>query len=140
MWFTGGFPAVTISETGQVAFLASLAGADVPGGPEGLFATDGNGTLHLVAIEGMELVEGTTVSKLWFGYPTNVYDYCSNMALAFNADGKLVFGARMVDGSYHVIAAVVPEPGSLILMVGAAIVLLTRRRRFRAWNRPRFAL
>jgi hypothetical protein len=122
--FSGVFDDVVIGETGQVAFTAWVS--SIPG--ECLFATDPDGTLHLVAGEGLDLPGVGTVAELVFAANGNVVPELHNLTLAFSPNSELVFGAEILGQGDRVFVAVVPEPSAGVLLAVTSCALLRRRR------------
>ena len=109
---------------GQVAFGALLAGPGVTSDNDlALYATGLDGTLHLVAREGMsiDLPDGTARTIATLTFPTGSSGQHSR-SQSFNDAGQLVFSAGFANGSAVFIAAV-PEPatGALVLLGAAAV-------------------
>jgi hypothetical protein len=127
--FLGDLPFIAMNGNGQIAFVADLKG--VPGKPvtqaRGLFATDINGQVHLIARAGapLDLGGGDTRIPIFISF-TSFPGADAGQAVAFTDDGAIAFTAQFVGGGGGVFIAWVPEP-TIILPVMIGGLLLTRR-------------
>lgn len=128
----GNFDGLTMNGIGQVAFLGSVFGAT---SLEGIWATDRNGSLTLVALEGDTfnvsndpLIEDLrTISHVGLITGSGGEDGLAN---SFNDKGQLAFKLIFTDGSLGIFVATVPEPGALgVLGVGAGLMAGRRGKR-----------
>jgi hypothetical protein len=124
------FLAAEFNDLSQTAFMATIGGNGISPG-YGIFATDQNGVLQLVAAEGRSIdvnndpltEDRRTISKLGQG-------------LSLNDVGQLSFYATFTDGSEGVFVAsvgtAVPEPAASPLLGATICCLSIARRRARA--------
>jgi hypothetical protein len=118
-----------INKDGQVAFFGYLTGPNSRGDNDyGIFATGHDGDLRLIARFGdeFEVAPGDvrTIAALSHAgvFGTHI--------LSFNAQSDLVFLAKFTDGSEGIFTAtVLPEPGVMVMLGVAGLMMLGRRRR-----------
>jgi hypothetical protein len=129
-----------LNALGQVAFSASLYGPGVfSNNDTGIWATDVDGALHLVAREGDPLVVGPDVGtnlgkirELWFKGGSGNQD---GRSVGFDDVGQVAFMAKtftdtsLNEGVFVSNMVAVPEPSVVALCVAAAIAISCGRRR-----------
>ncbi len=126
---------LVLNDAGQTAFVASLTGSSVNDTNDlGIWATDRNSVLQLIAREGelLEVAPGDfrTVYSFDFIGGTGNSD---GRASGFNNRGQLAFHARFTDGSRGIFVSnlvAVPEPSSLLSFVLALFGGFVRRTRW----------
>jgi len=115
-----------ISDAGYTAFMANLENARYT---YGLWAETAPGVLELIALEGaeFEVAPGDVriISDVQFAatYGSIVDAYAHEHA--FNGRGEMVFSLKFTDNTTGVFTATVPEPGTLMMLVGGGLVLLS---------------
>ncbi|MEZ6191967.1 MAG: hypothetical protein R3C45_11875 [Phycisphaerales bacterium] len=131
----GTFLEPVINGAGQTAFAASVTGSGINGNNSlGIWATDPNGTLILIARTGdvfdvnddPVLEDLRVISDLSMIPDSGGEDGRSN---PFNDLGQLAFRLRFTDGTEGIFVANVPEP-SLVAIVCVMGPLVACRRRF----------
>ncbi len=131
------FNAITpvLNGAGQIAFLGFLTGTDVDEmNNGGIWATDPNGLLTLIAREGDlfdvnidPLIDDLRTIKfviMYTGFPGSGGE--DGRATSFNDAGQLAFRLFFTDGSEGVFVATVPEPG-MVAVLGLGVLALLRR-------------
>jgi hypothetical protein len=116
------FTLLRLTDTDQIAFMTGVTGPGVNSTNQiGLFASDGNGNLGLIARSGdfMDVGNGELrqITQLW--------------PESFNSVNQLSFLAYFTDGTNGAFIATVPEPGALVLLASALFAAhrLARKRR-----------
>ena len=114
------FTLLRLTETDQIAFVSGLTGSGVNDSNKiGLFATDINGNLGLIARSGdfLDMGDGELrqITQLW--------------AESFNSANQLGFIAFFTDGTNGAFVATVPEPSSVLFLAAPALLIFSRRRR-----------
>ena len=114
------FTLVRLTDTDQIAFMTGVAGHGVNSTNQiGLFASDGNGNLGLIARSGdfMDVGNGELrqIAQLW---PDT-----------FNSRNQLSFLAYFADGTNGAFVATVPEPTTTLLVLVIGSLPLIRHRR-----------
>ena len=107
-----------INDSGELLFQGFYRVPNTLQSVPGLWVTDGNGILHLVARQNGQLEfdgQTKTISDLGGRY-------------GLNDAGQIAFVAQFTDGTSGVFLATVPEPTAVILLV-PVLILATRRRR-----------
>jgi MYXO-CTERM domain-containing protein len=113
------FTLLRLTETDQIAFVSGLTGSGVNDSNKiGLFATDINGNLGLIARSGDFLDVGNGELR----------QITQLRAESFNSSNQLGFLAFFTDGTNGAFIATVPEPAALLL-TAALLAPLHRRRR-----------
>jgi hypothetical protein len=117
-----------LNDAGQVAFHASLTD-----GGSGIWATDRSGALQLVARTGdqLEVAPGDfrTISQL-NGLAAQLTGNSDGRPSSFNNLGQIAFSASFTDSSSGVFVSnhvAIPEPSTLLLLLGSLAVLWRRR-------------
>ena len=133
------FGGPVVNGNGQIAFLAYLSDGENETG-NGIWATDLNGNLNLIASTGDQLdvddgpdVDLRTVDTVFFNRPSGNEDGAPS---AFNELGELAFIAHFTDGSSGVFVSSivkVPEPSPLLLASTISIFFSCRRHRSSFW-------
>ncbi len=132
--FFGDFADLTMNGAGQVAFLSSVLRSGSTS-LEGIWATDRNGSLTLVALEGDTfnvnsdpLIEDLrTIKHVGMLTGSGGED---GLPTSFNDNGQLTFKLIFDDGTSGIFVAAIPEPTSLmVFVVGSAVALCSRHRR-----------
>ena len=126
---------MAINARGQVAFLADLTGVGVDGSNDlGLWATDTDGELHLIARTGdlfdinpdPIVAEYREIGSIGFMGGSGGQD---GRGLSFNDNGQLVMSLRFrgLEASYGVFTVNIPAPG-IFICFGTAVTFLGSRR------------
>jgi hypothetical protein len=111
--FGTDFDQISLSDTGQVAFLTSVTGKN-----DAIFATDGAGNLGYIIGSGDLLHVGD-----------NQFRTVGSLDLfEFNSNNQLAFVATFSDGTSGAFIATVPEPTTLCLLSIGMLLTLHRRR------------
>ncbi len=125
---------VQLNDAGQIAFLGLLTGSGVDAtNDRGIFATDLDGLLQLIAREGDQfdinpdplIVEYRTIHNFAFVGGTGGGD---GRPSSFNNAGQLAFRLSFTDFSEGIFVATVPEPASVLLLGLGGLTFLSRRR------------
>ncbi len=120
----------SLNKLGQVAVEASV------GGKNGIWATDSENNLQLIAIEGQSLALGPNdtrvVAQLFTRLSLSVAARSTNSSSLsnFNDRGQLAFSVVFTDGTQGLFVSnlvAIPEPATWLLVVGGAFVGCTRR-------------
>jgi len=123
------FGSIVLNSNGQVAFIAYITGTGIDAGRnnEGIWATDLNGQLHLVARTGVPFALSGTDSAVPTVLSIASSDNYDIGPFVFNDSGQLVFHAEFFGSREGVfLVSTVPEPSVFWGMVVAGIVLLRR--------------
>lgn len=137
--FSGSFDDIALNDLGQVVFSSKLAGVGIEDDLTfGLFATDANGVLQLVARDGelFDLDPDPNVmdyrviesSRPFIG-PESVGN--DGQSTNFNDVGQLAFSLAFTDGSSGIFIATIgtiPEPSTALLLTIGLAVFPQRRR------------
>jgi hypothetical protein len=121
--------ALVLNAQGQVAFSAFVTGGGIDFGNDlGIWATDLDGQLQLIAREGdtFEIAPGDSRTIQYLGFVAGSGNE-DGLPSGFNDLGQLAFMASFTDGSSGIFVSnlvAIPEPATLIL---ASIALFTRR-------------
>lgn len=128
----------TVNNAGQVAFSSYLRRTDSTS-DFGIWAQDRQGELHLIAREGDELdvsapgepADLRTILSLYFLENEGIGPAYGT---AFNDRGQLAFAAAFTDGTHGIFvsnAVAVPEPVSVVALMGGLLMLVAYRAKCR---------
>jgi len=124
----------SLNDRGQLAFLGRLRGTSITGANDaGIWATDVDGSLHLIAREGdtIEIAPGDmrTISFIATREPSGGQD---GFARFLNDQGEIAFQANFTDGTSGIVVARIPEPATAVLLLSGGVLAVVIRRRRRA--------
>lgn len=122
----GSLSNISLNARGQVAFSARLIGPGIDiWNDTGIWAQTPNGTLRLIAREGMQLdvsddpaIEDLRIVREISTLPTSANENLSSSA--FNDRGEFAFRASFLDGTSGIFVSrvvAVPEPAAVLLVV-----------------------
>lgn len=123
--------------SGQIVFSTNVVGSGVDSTNDGaIYATDRTGALVLIAREGdlldvdndLLIQDLRTIASVSVLFDSGTED---GRPISFNDLGQVAFHASFTDGTEGVFIsniATVPEPGSLLILLGGASMLGRRRR------------
>ncbi len=135
-----------LNDAGQTAFLASLTGSGVDStNDRGIWATDSNGDLQLIAREGdpLQVAPGDLRTVGGLGVDTGLENGASNSdgrPTFFNNRGQLAFWAGFTDGTSGIFVSnrvAVPEPSAFLLAAAAITATFGTARGGRSYGRAR---